>query len=64
MNAGAALEGLILQSLANTFGWYFQTDKVQLTVNGGPYESGHYLFSSGEYLPYDTSGAVAYDNQP
>ena len=34
MNAGSSLEGLILQSLADTLGWYFQTDKVQLTVDG------------------------------
>ncbi len=61
MNAGASLEGLILQSVADTLGWYFQTDKVQLTVDGGPYESGHFLFSAGEYLPYDLNGTVAFE---
>ncbi len=61
MNAGSSLEGLILQSLADTLGWYFQTDKVQLTVDGGPYESGHFLFNIGDYLPYDLDGAVAYN---
>ncbi len=61
MNAGAPLEGLILQSLANTLGWYFQTDMVRLTVDGGPYESGHFLFGAGDYLPFDLSGTVAYN---
>jgi hypothetical protein len=61
MNAGSSLEGLILQSVADTLGWYFQTDKVQLTVDGGPYESGHFLFNLGEYLPYDLNGTVAYE---
>ena len=60
MNTGSSLEGMILQSIADTLGWYFQTDKIQLTVDGGPYESGHFLFNIGEYLPYDLSGAVQY----
>ena len=50
MNAGAGFERAILQSLANTLGAYYLTDRVQLTVNGAPYESGHIRLGEGEYL--------------
>ena len=62
MNAGAGLEGMILSSIANTLGAYFQTDKVQLTLEGGPYESGHMLFNLGDYLPVNLEDAVEYQN--
>ena len=60
MNAGASYEGMILESLADTLGRYFQTDKIQLTVDGGPYESGHFLFKDGDYLPFAPGDAVQY----
>jgi hypothetical protein len=60
MNAGTTLEGMILSSIANTLGSYFQTDKVQLTLEGGPYESGHMLFNLGDFLPVNPEGAVEY----
>jgi hypothetical protein len=52
MNAGTSLEGMLLESIADTLGGYFQTDKVSITIDGGPYESGHFLFNAGDYLPY------------
>lgn len=60
MNAGSSLEGMILKSVANTLGYYFGTDKVAITINGGRYESGHFLFKTGEYLPMDLNGATPY----
>lgn len=62
MNAGASLEGMILKSVANTLGNYFSTDKVAITIDGGRYESGHFLFSSGQYLPIDLKSAIPYKN--
>lgn len=59
MNAGTSYEGRILESVADTLGGYFQTDKVQITIEGGPYESGHFLFNLGDYLPYDPDSAYA-----
>ncbi len=50
MNAGAAYEAMILQSIANTFGHYYGANRVVLTVDGKPYESGHLAFEPGEYL--------------
>ncbi|UOO37172.1 GerMN domain-containing protein [Oscillospiraceae bacterium CM] len=60
MNAGSTLEGLILASVADTVGSYFQTDKVAVTINGGPYESGHFLYNKGDLLPVDPDSAVPY----
>lgn len=62
MNAGSALEGMILNSVANTLGYYFATDKVAITINGGRYESGHFLFDTGKYLPMDLEGAIPFNN--
>ncbi len=58
MNAGTSYEGMILSSIANTLGSYFQTDKIQITLEGGPYESGHFLFNTGNYLPFNPEDAV------
>jgi spore germination protein GerM len=56
MNAGAGYEAMILQSIANTFGQYYNAEKVILTIEGKPYESGHIALQEGEYLQ------VNYDN--
>jgi len=53
MNAGAAVESMILQSVANTFGHYYGASRVMLTVDGKPYESGHISLRPGEYLTVD-----------
>ncbi|MGM7636662.1 GerMN domain-containing protein [Bacillus sp. Hm123] len=50
MNAGAGYESLILQSVANTFGQYYNVEKVILTIDGDLYESGHISMEKGEYL--------------
>ena len=50
MNAGAAYEALILQCMANTFGSYYQQNKMALTIDGAPYASGHFELKPGEYL--------------
>jgi len=50
MNAGALYEEMILQSIANTFGEYYNAEKVILTIDGKLYESGHIAFKKGQYL--------------
>lgn len=50
MNAGSGYEGLILQSIANTFGNYYGAQRVILTVAGEPYASGHIMMEKGQYL--------------
>jgi len=58
MNAGSAYEAMILDCIADTFGSYYQTDKVVLTIEGGPYLSGHFAFGEGEYLEADVTDAA------
>lgn len=53
MNAGSGVEGLILQSVANTIGTYYGVEDVYLTIDGGLYESGHMTFKEGEPLKVD-----------
>ncbi len=55
MNAGAGIEGLILQSVANTLGTYYGVQNIFLTIDGEPYESGHILLNEGEPLTTDYS---------
>jgi len=58
MNAGSGYEGMILQSIANTFGGYFNTDKLILTIDGQLYESGHFAFQKGEYITVNLDNAM------
>ncbi len=58
MNAGSGYESMILQSIANTFGAYYnQAPELVLTIEGKPYSSGHYEFQEGEGIPaiYDAT---------
>lgn len=56
MNAGSSFEALILQSLTNTLGNYYGVQEVYITIDGGPYESGHIIIEEGE------PSTVNYDN--
>lgn len=50
MNAGTRYESMILQSIANTFGRYYNSEKVILTIDNKLYESGHIAMKKGEYI--------------
>lgn len=56
MNAGSAYELMILQCVANTFGNYYSSEEVILTVDGKPYESGHIAMEEGESIPVKLEG--------
>jgi len=60
MNAGSAMEGLVIKSITNTFGHYYQMDKVIINVEGEPYESGHIALRAGEYFTVSDAGTAAY----
>ncbi|MGM0501021.1 MAG: GerMN domain-containing protein [Bacillota bacterium] len=53
MNAGHSLEKLIIQSIVNTFGRYYQVDKVYLSLEGEAYQSGHIMITEGQYFTVD-----------
>lgn len=58
MNVGALAEKMILQCIANTFGQYYNVEKVVLTINNKPYESGHISMKKGEYLKVNLENSV------
>lgn len=60
MNAGTSLESMLLESVTNTFGNYFQKSKVILTIDGKPYESGHILMKQGEYMKVTKDNVAEY----
>lgn len=47
MNMGSSQEGEMLKSLVNTLGSFYNMDKVYISVDGKPYESGHYGLVEG-----------------
>ncbi|MGE5456564.1 MAG: GerMN domain-containing protein [Ignavibacteriales bacterium] len=54
MNAGSGYESLILKSIVNTFGSYYQKEKVIITIDDKLYQSGHFSFKKDEYILVDT----------
>lgn len=49
-NAGADYEQLTIQSVVNTFGKFYDKNKIILTIDNGPYVSGHFEFDVDEIL--------------
>ena len=50
MTGGAAMESLLVQSITNTFGVYYQKDKVVIKAGGKLYEGGHIALNEGEFF--------------
>ena len=61
MNTGAGYESMMLQCIANTFGNYYNAQKVILTIDNKPYSSGHILLKKGEYLEVDLEDTLPMD---
>jgi hypothetical protein len=60
LNAGSGHEQKILQSIADTFGYYYQADRVILTIDNALYASGHIALRKGEYLTAKADEAEKY----
>lgn len=58
MNVGAGFEALILQSITNTLGNYYGVQKVIITVDNKPYESGHVSMREGEAFTVDLDKVI------
>ena len=58
INAGSSYETLILQCITNTLGDYYGVKEVYITVEGEPYESGHYSMRKGEAFQVDMENVV------
>lgn len=61
MNAGSGYEGMILQSLANTFCRYYNAQEMILTIEDEPYSSGHFEMREGESIKADFEGTIEID---
>lgn len=55
LNAGSSYENEILISIVSTLGKFYDTDKVYISVEGRPYESGHFAIREGEVFKVNTS---------
>lgn len=58
VNVGENYEKMIIQSIVNTFGQYYNSDKVVLTIDNKPYESGHIAMEKGGYFIVDFANTV------
>ena len=61
MNAGSSFEMEILKSIVNTLGEFYDVDKVYITIEGEPYESGHFGISSEEFFKVDKDGVKEFN---
>ncbi len=50
MNAGSLMESLMIQSIVNTLGNYYQVEKVFISTDGNPYSSGHFMLQEDDYF--------------
>ncbi len=59
-NAGSSLEIELIKSIVNTLGEFYDTDRVYLSIEGAPFESGHYGSTENEVFQVDTQGIEEY----
>lgn len=57
-NLGSGAESNTLKAICNTFGSFFNVDKVMITLDGSPYSSGHILMNEGEWFEVDLTNAT------
>ena len=55
-NLGSSAESLMLDAVAKTFIENFDIEQLQITVDGGDYESGHIVLGKGDYLKPQRTG--------
>ena len=60
MNAGTSLETEILKSIVNTLGRFYDVENVYISVDGKPYESGHYGLVDDEFFRVDVDALEIY----
>lgn len=62
MKVGTALESEILKSIINTLGKFYDTERVYISVNGRPYESGHFAMKNEEGFLVNTDEIEEFNN--
>lgn len=58
IKVGAYYEKIIIQSIVNTLGQYYNSDKVVLTIDNKPYKSGLIAMEKGGYFKVDVDNTV------
>lgn len=53
MNVGSSMETVILESIVNTLGRFYDVEKVYISLEERPYESGHYALNEDEFFTVD-----------
>lgn len=56
MNAGSSYEIAVINSVVNTLGDFYDVERVHISIEGEPYESGHLKLLEGEYFEVDIEG--------
>lgn len=49
-NMGSTLEHGRLRGIVNTIGKFYNMNKISISIEGMPYESGHFMLRQGEYF--------------
>jgi len=60
INVGTAGESALLYSITSTLGSYYNANKICLTLDGKPYQSGHIAMKEGETFTVDIKNPVEY----
>lgn len=55
---GSSAEYERLISIVNTLGKFYNTDKVYISIENQPYESGHFALRAGEYFNVNFENAI------
>lgn len=58
---GGGIEGNIIDALVNTLGYNYKVEKVIITLDGKPYESGHFALEKDEAFTVDYSNTVEHE---
>lgn len=56
LNIGSSMETEVLRSMVNTLGRLYDVENVYISVEGRPYESGHYAINDDEFFTVDIEG--------
>ncbi|NLY45496.1 MAG: GerMN domain-containing protein [Tissierella sp.] len=61
LNIGSSMETEILKSIVNTLGRLYDVENVYISIEGRPYESGHYAIRDDEFFNVDIEEIQKYE---
>ena len=63
MRVGSSMETVILDSIVNTLGRFYDVENVYISVEGRPYETGHFALLEDEFFSVDVNEIKEYKNE-